>query len=393
MKKIKRLFSLLLCCMLCLFTAACNSNQKGDVTDSSESSYIKLESFDSYKTVNKIYCDKSIGDGSVSKEYFSEGEGSFRVQVAPDSDENRDQLRSTFFYVPMQRENASYIDFSMIDQVALDVYGVEGTNLAVSIALVLKGKTVIAGPAQTFEVKSGEWSSIYFDVNRTVTNSTFDIKKVSHVRITCMGVNAVICVDNMLLHRAATEFIEAEAALDKDEFCDFEKAYQSFMVVARDSNGITPGVEVVTDPERATSGAHSLKVDSPEYLAGTYYWLTFSTKLCAASEFTKYPDTSYFVLDVYKPFEVQWSLSVRFVNDSNSYISNKARIPEGIGWHTICVPMKNRVTKTTFVQLTWHSTSGLDKDAKSGFSFYVDNMRYMSELPTQGSIYVVPEVE
>ena len=390
MRRIKKIFSLLLCGMFCLLPAACapTSNNNGAET---ESSYVQLENFNSFATICKLYCDKSIGDGDVSKDLYSEGDGSFKVQVAPETEENKDQMRSTFFYVPTQRETVSYLDFSKIDQISLDVYGAAGTDLSVSISVCLKGKSVINGPAETFEVKNGEWSTVYFNINRTVTNALVDITKITHVRIACAGVNAVICVDNLQLHKSGTDFVEAEATLDKDEFCDFEKAYQSFMCTTRESLGVTPMIEVVTDPEWASSGVRSLKVTSPELLEGTYYWLTFSTTLCKASNIAKYPDTSYLVMDIYKPFQRQWSFTVRLVNDTNSYTNNKAIVPEGIGWHTICVPLKNRVTQTSIVQFTWHSKNGLENGGVGGFYYYVDNLRFMDELPTNGSIYVLPE--
>ena len=227
MKKLQKIFSLLLCSMLFLFPTACKS--KSDETKNAEkdSEYIQIESFDSYKTVTKMYCDGSIGDGCISKDYVSEGEGSFKVQVATKTETNKDKKRSTFFYVPLRRDAGSYIDFSMVDQLSLDVYGLEGTDLSVSISLVLRGKQVVSGPVESFEVKNGEWSTVYFNVNRMVTNALLDITKISDVRISCAGVNAVICVDNLQLHKTTLGYSDVEIALDKDEFCDFEKSYQN----------------------------------------------------------------------------------------------------------------------------------------------------------------------
>lgn len=390
MKKMQKIFSLLLCSMLFLFPTACKSKSDPSPDESKNSSYIQLESFDSYKTVTKIYCDKSIGDGSVSKEYASEGEGSFKVQVATDTEANKDKKRSTYFFVPMRRDEGSFIDFSMVDQLSLDVYGLAGTDLSVSIALVLRGKQVISGPVETFEVKAGEWSTVYFNVNRTVTNALLDITKISDVRISCAGVNAVICVDNLQLHKTSLAFSEAEISLDKDEFCDFEKSYQSFMAITREASGFMPTAEVITDPNFATSGARSLKVTSPDTMGtNPYFYLVFSKKLCTASGFVDYPDTSYFVFDIYKPFNSVWSIQLQFVNNDNAKAKNKSIIPEGeIGWYTVCVPLTNRVTKTTQLQLEWQG----GKVGEGGAAFYVDNMRYTNELPTKGSIVMATKV-
>ncbi len=393
MKKMKKIFSLLLCSILFLFSMACNSEGDFSQNDGTESAYIQLESFDSYKTVTKIYCDGSIGDGSVSKEYVYEGEGSFKVQVATDTETNRDKKRSTFFYVPMRRETGSFIDFSMVDQLSLDVYGVAGTDLSVSIALVLRGKQVISGPVETFEVKNGEWSTVYFNINRMVTNALLDITKISDVRISCAGVNAVICVDNLQLHKTTLGFSDAEIKLDKDEFCDFEKAYQSFMTITRENMGFMPTSEVVTDPNMATSGARSLKVVSPDTMGNNpYFYLVFSKKLCSASGLVGYPDTSYFVFDIYKPFNNAWSIQLQFVNNENAKAKNKFSVPQGIGWYTICVPLTNRVTKTTQLQLEWQGAKGgLENGGAGGVTFYVDNMRFTSELPTGKSIVLPKE--
>ncbi len=393
MKKLQKIFSLLLCSMLFLFPTACKSQSDETKNAEKDSEYIQIESFDSYTTVTKIYCDGSIGDGCISKDYASEGEGSFKVQVATKTEANKDKKRSTFFYVPLRRDAGNYIDFSMVDQLSLDVYGLEGTDLSVSISLVLRGKQVVSGPVESFEVKNGEWSTVYFNVNRMVTNALLDITKISDVRISCAGVNAVICVDNLQLHKTTLGYSEVEITLDKDEFCDFEKSYQSFMAITRENSGFMPTAEIVTDPNWATSGARSLKVVSPDTLGNNpYFYLIFSKKLCSASGFVNYPDTAYFVFDIYKPFNNAWSIQLQFVNTENAKAKNKIKVPQGIGWYTICVPLTNRVTKTTQLQLEWQGAKGgLENGGAGGVTFYVDNMRFLSEVPNTDTT-VLPTV-
>lgn len=385
MKKLKKVISILLCSLIFLMSAcASNEEQKEEV-----GSYVTIESFESYATVSKILCDSGIGDGRITKEYKSEGNSSFQITVVKPQIA-AGTLDSTYMYIPTYGNISKFIDFSMIDEIALDVYGVAGTDLKISIAAAVKNKTATMGPLQTYEIKSGEWTTIYCPVNRTVTSAMMNIKKVSEIMLTISGRDAVVCIDNLQLHQSATEYVEAPVTADRGEFCNFEKAYQSFMVVAQEANGYIPTLGVVSDPEKATSGSRSLRIYSPEMEVGTYFYVSFSSKLFDVSRFDEYSaETGYLIFDVYKPFEKSWKLTLRLLNSSNAYNNVGARVPAGIGWHTICLPLANKVTKTNKFQFVWHSTDSFPNKA-GGYEFYIDNMRLVNALPEiEGSVCII----
>lgn len=386
----KKLLSLLLCGALFLLPACSKGKDSDDASKTEQSSYVSLESFDSYDTLNKIWFNNTLSSASVDTEYFTEGTASMKVEVG-DPDKYADQLRSTSFHIPTVGEKGDYHDFSMIDEVALDVYGLEGTNLSVGISIVLKGKTVTSGPSKAFEIKQGEWNHIRFTVNRTVTDASIDVTKISHILVECSGVNAVMCLDNLRLHKTTKGFVSAEFTVDKErgEVCDFEKAYQSFAVTAATINGLTPKLEVVTDPEWATSGARALKVTSPVMETNAYYSIEFSERLLDAAEFNLASTTAYVVYDIYKPFARSWWYTTRLrCSASGAYDNVSVTVPEGIGWHTVCIPMTRRVLNTTNMQINWQSKSGLPNGGADGVVFYIDNVRIVNELPTKGSVYV-----
>lgn len=396
MKKVKKIFSLLLCSFLvCLTVGEWKNGERATVSVTAETEavekngYVTIESFESYSTVSRIHCDSEIGDGKVTKDYQSEGNASFQVKVAnPNVAEGA--LDSTFMYVPTYGNVGKYVDFSMIDEIALDVYGVSGTELKVGIAAAIKTKTVTTNPVQTYEVKNGEWTTIYCPVNRTVTAAMMNIEKVSEIQITLSGKDAVVCVDNLRLHKASSEYVEANITVEKDEFCDFEKAYQSFMTVAQEAGGKTPTTRIITDPEKASNGSRFLQIHSPEMASNPYFYLSFSSKLFQASKFNDYSvETGYLIFDVYKDFEERWKFTLRLLNSSASYKNMTVRVPEGAGWHTVCVPLKNKVNSTDKMQFVWRAQESFPNGV-GGYDIGIDNMRLVNTLPKiKGSVYVV----
>lgn len=389
MKKLKKAISLLLCSISVLLPA-CALGGGGEQEETG--GYVTIENFESYTTVSRIHCDNKIGDGRITKDYKSEGNSSFQITVTPPQ-ATAGTLASTFFYVPTYGNVGRYTDFSMIDEISLDVYGVSGTDVTVGIAAAVKNKTATTGPVQKYEVKSGEWTTISCPVNRTVTSTMMNVKKITDVMISVAGRDAVVCVDNLQLHQATAEYVPATVTLDKGEFCDFEKAYQSFMVSAQETNGYTPTLKIVTDPEKATSGARSLSIYSPEVEVGGYFYMAFDAQLFTASKFDEYSsETSYLLFDVYKPFEANWKFTLRMLNASNAYNNMAVRVPAGIGWHTICVPLANKVTKTNKIQFAWQAMSSFP-NKKGGYELFVDNMRLERSLPEiDGSVYVVAKL-
>ncbi|MBQ7368696.1 MAG: hypothetical protein IJW60_03190 [Clostridia bacterium] len=395
MKKLKKVLSLLLCGAFCLLPIGCDNTR--DSSDSSgdkpaeTGSYIHLESFDSYKTVNRIWCGTSLGDASVDKTYVSEGDASLKVMVA-DPETKKDVFSTTTLYVPTEREEGDYHDFSMIDEVSLDVYGVEGTDMSVQIAVVLKGASVVSGPAKSFEVKAGEWTKVNFTVNRTVTDASIDVAKITHISISCSGTNATMCLDNLQLHRATSDFVSAVATVDAGELCNFEKAYQSFAVTGSIIEGKALGLSIISDPEWTTSGVRALKVVAPATNANNYWQIELSEQLFKASNFNEYTTDKYIAYDIYKPFVRSWWFTTRIrCNTSNAYDNVSTTVPEGIGWHTVCIPLTRRVMNTTNMQINFQSKNGLENGGKDGVTFYLDNFRIIDEVPEYGSVFVAPK--
>lgn len=386
----KKILSLLLCGLLCVLPTACQGTTNGNGSVEGESVYLSVESFDSYDTLNKIWFNNSLSSASVDTQYFTEGTGSMKVEVS-DPVKYLDQQHATNFYIPTIGAKGDYHDFSMIDEVSLDVYGVAGTNMNVALSIALKGKTVVSGPSKAFEIKQGEWNHIRFTVNRTVTDASIDITKISHISVECSGVNAVMCLDNLRLHKTTKDFVSAEFIVDKarGEVCDFEKAYQSFAVTAATVNGMTPKLEVITDPEWATSGARALKIISPAMDTNAYYSIEFSERLLDAAEINLASTTAYVAYDIYKPFARSWWFTTRLrCSDSGAYDNVSIVVPEGIGWHTVCVPLTRRVLNTTNMQINWQSKNGLPNGGADEVEFYIDNVRIIDTLPTKGSVYV-----
>lgn len=394
MKKWKKVLSLLLCGAFCLLPVGCETAGGTDSSDSSGSapveagSYIHLESFDSYKTVDRIWCGTTLGDASVDKTYVSEGDASLKVMVA-DPATKKDVFSTTTLYVPTEREEGDYHDFSMIDEVSLDVYGVEGTDMSVQISVVLKGASVVSGPAKSFEVKAGEWTKINFTVNRTVTDASVDVEKITHISITCGGTNATMCLDNLQLHKATSGFVSAVATVDAGEICDFEKAYQSFALTGSIIEGKALGLSIISDPEWTTSGVRALKVVAPATNANSYWKIVLSEQLFKVSNFNEYTTDKYIAYDIYKPFVRSWWFTTRIrCSTSNAYDNVSTTVPEGIGWHTVCIPLTRRVMNTTNVQIEFQSKSNLPNGGADGVTFYLDNFRVIDEVPEYGSVFV-----
>lgn len=393
----KKIVSLLLGCMLCLSAFGCGTVGGASSSDSSggesteTSSYIHLESFDSYKTVDRIWCDTNLGDASVDKTYVTEGDASLKVMVA-DPAKKKDVFSTTTFYVPTVRTDADYHDFSMIDEVSLDVYGVEGTDMSVQVAVVLKGKTVTSGPAAAFAIKAGEWTKINFTVNRTVTDASIDVSKITHVQIACSGTNAVMCLDNLQLHKATSGFVSAVATVDKGELCNFEKAYQSFAITGSIIEGKALGLSIISDPDWTTSGVRALKIVAPATESNSYWQMELSEQLFKASNFNEYTTDKYVAYDIYKPFVRQWWFTTRIrCSASGAYDNVSTTVPEGIGWHTVCIPLTRRVMNTTNMQINFQSKSGLENGGKDGVTFYLDNFRIIDAPPETGSVFVAPK--
>ncbi|MBQ7879974.1 MAG: hypothetical protein IJ317_04935 [Clostridia bacterium] len=387
----KKTLAILLSVSCLLSLAACETEEKTEQAAETASSYISLEEFDSYDSVNKIWFKNTLGDARLSNDetYISSGENSLQVTVA-DEARYKDQKHETSFYVPTQTANGDYSDFSMIDEVSLDVYGVSGSDLKVSLGLILRSAAVVASPSKTFDIQAGEWTTVTFPVNRTVVDTCFSVKTVSHVDLSVQGVNAVVCVDNMRLHRAVNDFAPAEFYLDENEICDFEKPYQEFAFVPKMAGGVTPTAVINTDPDYATSGLRSLKVSSPAMDSNVWFNLEFSKNLFAAAEFSKRSSTSYIAIDVYKPFERTWYTTVRFRNlDSGAYENVDTTMPTGIGWHTVCISLSRTAIGTSSMEFNWQSQAGLPDGGVNGVEFYLDNLRIVDELPKNCSLVCV----
>ncbi len=386
----KKIFALLLCSTLFLLPTGCQETE-GEGNSQAQGSYVNLESFDSYETVDYIWWNTKIGDAVISNEKVTEGTGALTCTVV-DPVVMKDQLGASTLYVPTLQADKDYRDFSMIDEVALDVYGEAGTDLSVGISAVFKGKTVVSGPSKVFTIEAGKWNTLYFPVNRTVTDASIDITRITHIQLNLSGTNAVLTLDNLRLHKAISPFVSADFTVDKGEICDFEKAYQSFAVTAATVSGVQPQISVQSNPEWSTSGARSLKIVSPAMEDNVYFQLEFSERLFKAADFNMYPAGGYLAYDVYKPFARSWWYTVRIRNSgTGAYDNVSVTVPEGAGWHTVCIPLTRRVTDTTNVQILWQSKSGLGNGGKEDTVFYIDNVRLIESVPTKGSVFVAEE--
>lgn len=93
-----------------------------------------------------------------------------------------------------------------------------------------------------------------------------------------------------------------------------------------------------------------------------------------------------------KPFARSWWLTTRLCsNASGAYTNVSIDVPEGIGWHTVVIPMTRRVLNTTNLQINWQSKNGLPNGGVEETVFYIDNIRIINEVPTNGSIYLASE--
>ena len=388
----KKLLCIIMCAMLLFTAAACDKENTSGGDGESHTSYSVVEGFDSYKTIDRIWFANSLASAELCKEegLVSTGEGSLKIAVS-DPDRFEGEQHSTSFYVPTTGNAVGdFRDFSMIDQITLDVYGVEGENLTVGIMPVKKGASVVSGPSATFDVKKGEWTTVSYTINRTAIAAAMDITTITHISLSAAGVDAVICIDNLRIHHAVGDYVPIEIELDENEICDFEKPYQSFAYNALMSGGVLMRTEINTDPLYASSGARSLKVYSPIMEVDTWIKIELSTRVLKAREITMYPSDWYIAYDVYKPWQKSMNLTtVLRCSASNAYNNVSTSIPAGIGWHTVCISMNNVVRNMDTIQLSWKSRSSVIGKGDEETVFYVDNFRMIQSLPTSGSLKVV----
>ena len=216
-------------------------------------------------------------------------------------------MKDPYVYFPLSSDlfNYNYCDFTYVEYINFFVYNAEKEEIQMDVGLV----TTIVDIANTektsggkFMLKSG-WNEIMYYPDLTTINLSYDVTDIQgfYIGFNNSGVRdpeeaPVLYLDDIIMHRVSKPIeIEDIIELDEGEICDFEKAYQNFIISYDCPNTkCIPEISIVKAADynlSAPSGEKVLKIVTKPGDSFEASWprFTIPEKIVRASGFMNLP--------------------------------------------------------------------------------------------------------
>lgn len=318
-------------------------------------------------------------------------------------------------------------DFSDADKITFEFYNDEETPVNVAVGLMTKATPADydATPFEYQPLAPKQWTTVTYTVDTSVLSIDKDVTNMQAIYVAFENIRSrdvadapVVYLDDVVLTRYATApAIQNVVELDENEYLDFEKDWQQYVIGARETPtapvsiikkasdckiGEEPaeGEEDTRESLTAKSGENVLHVVMPvSEGVNTYYpGVVFSEKIIQTSMFKDLPESEYgnvkFGFDIlYNEPEIQ-RISILFFSQpskSGSRKSYEINFPEKLTpfkwsrieftlkdlyerWQTKHPNNKDFFTSPGEIHITWGEfNGGKDRD------FYLDNMGFTVE--------------
>lgn len=433
----RKIIFTLLCILTALsfvFAVGCNNTTtnggKGDgIPKKDNGKTIVLADFEQWiPDFQLIRTVKYFGNLDVNKDvaYVKNGKQSLKMQ--PLGSYTSGSMPTVFFPTLSKTYGYNFSNFLQIEKITFEFFNAEDTEIKVAVGLVTAIDRVdyFDKTSVEFQVLApNAWTQVTYNVNVSALSIDADVENILGVYVTFENVHSreiadapVIYLDDLVMHKAEkpAEIVDL-VDLDENEYLDFEKDWQKFVVSVR-SQGDPPELNIVKasditvngQPFEATSGEKLLKVVASvgSVPSGSYPGFTFSKKLLQRSLFgsIKLEDlgATTFAFDVYNNSDYATLMGISFYNSTAMKRLEKGYTFEPNKWTTFSVNLKDlyeeykekNKNKTELfddpgtIQIYWPEfVEGGNRE------FYFDNFRYIVEekdTTTKPTINLAPFV-
>ena len=342
MKKSKLLILILsIISALCfVFALGCEETPKDDdkIDDSERPFTIVVADFEEWAPdFQLIRTVESFGNMHVNKDMQFVKSGKQSLQIHPLGSYSSGSLPIFFFPTKSELFEFDNSDFTDVDKVTFEFYNNEEVPVKVGVGLVTEITLVnyFSKTAVEFQELQPGWNTITYAVNASALSIDCDLSSIQGIYVTFENAKSRyeedaydLYLDDVIIHRYEfpPEILDL-IDLDENEYIDFEKDWQQYVVSIK-STANAPDVSIVNASETPISGAEQvsgekvLKVVAPQgsNKAASYPGIVFSKELLRRSVYgrTKVEDygTVTFHFDAYNNSDHKPYVGLSFYNST-----------------------------------------------------------------------------
>ncbi len=411
-----------LVCVMCFalgFGCSCNDDEGEGENSPAQSNVITLVDFETWETgLQHIRTGQYFGALRENSDLTYVKSGKKSLQIHPLGGFRGGASPIFFISTVSELCEFDYSDFSAADKITFEFYNAEEKDVPVAVGLITTLNGVDSFQKTSIEyqnLKTG-WNTITYEVNVSALAINTDVKNIQGIYVAFENAQSMyeenapnIYMDDVIIYKkdVASE-IQDLVVLDKNEYINFEKDWQKYVVGIRntsfapvieigDASGYTVGEDgnytLDQTPNSKVSGEKVLKVLAKTGLnnAASYPGIEFAPALMQRSVFGSMKEEDYgritFTFDVYNNSSVKSRLGISFYTNDNRNRKEYGMDLEPYSWATFSVLMKdlyfdfmedNKNSTKLFTDpgvlgIYWAEFTDADRE------FFFDNFRYEVE--------------
>ena len=390
----KKIFGLMLSFVLLfsLFSfVGCNENESKGDTQAGE---VVIADFEKWAPDFQIMRPmNSFGVVSVNEDpqYVHGGEASAKLQ--PMGGYSVQKVPYVYFPLSSELFSFNYCDFSLVDYITFFIYNAQDEAAALDFGLVT---TIVdinnteRASGGTFQLQPG-WNEIVYYPDLTIINLSYDITDIQGIYLGFENAGVrdpedapVFYLDDVVMRRL-DEPVEVEniIELDEGEICDFEKAYQQYIITYDCPNTkCIPDMSIVEAAEyglTAPSGEKVLRIVTKpgDATEGSWPRFTIPEKIVRESGFMNIPSEEWseyrFCFEVYAETQNRTFFPEFYSQGGSNWTATNVSARRG-QWVTYSVDFTNFsedvVSNPGFIKIAWAEYIDAGE-----LVFYFDNFR------------------
>lgn len=240
---------------------------------------------------------------NTNKEYVLTGEASARVEANVTASAER----SVKHRLISKRRDYNFADISRAEKLTAQIYNAHDEDITLAVAIEFYNQVTTQRNKVT--LKAGEWNAVTYKVFPEILALQYDTQKAMYLDYFFekkdMEKSPVLYFDNITISMSAEQSEPIEMTFDKDEFCSFDKNYQSFVpyisgwgsyITDVTETGLTANPDYTAGGKGCAFKAHTIK-GSQRWR--NWYYLYFSENFCAAAGLNKVSENDKLTFSVY----------------------------------------------------------------------------------------------
>ena len=240
---------------------------------------------------------------NTNKDYVLSGAASARVEARVTS---KTEL-SLKHRLISEKRGYNYADISRAEKVSAQIYNASDEDITLSVAIEFYNKTTTQRSKVT--LKSGEWNTVTYKIFPEILALRYNTQKAMYIDYFFekrdMEKSPVLYIDDITISLSTESSAPIEMTFDEDEFCSFDKNYQSFVpyiygwgdyITDVTETGLTANPDYTVGGTGCSFKAHTIK-GSQRWR--NWYYLYFSEGFCAAAGLNKVSDTDKLTFSVF----------------------------------------------------------------------------------------------